>query len=74
MYVNTTKPKTRINPAELNYLRQAVAATATGCQCAAIQAVVAYAHLHDGMDLRDEAAYLERELAAADEARRLKIA
>lgn len=61
-----TASKTRINPAELRYLRKAVAAVTVGCRYAAVQAVVAYAYLHDGLDLADEAAYLTAEMAAAE--------
>ncbi|QIX61830.1 hypothetical protein HER32_11825 [Hymenobacter sp. BT18] len=56
----TTNP--RVNPAELRYLRQAVDATTTDCRRTAIQAIVVYAQLHDGMDLTGEAAYLLAEM------------
>lgn len=61
-------PAPRINPAELRFLRQAVTATATGCRFQAMQAIVVYAKLHDGIDLTDEAAYLEAEFRAAESA------
>ncbi|TGE05606.1 hypothetical protein [Hymenobacter fodinae] len=62
---STIKP--RINPVELRYLRQSVAACAVGCRYQAMQAIVVYAKLHDNMDLTDEAAYLEAEFKAAEE-------
>ncbi len=58
--------KTRINPAELRYLRQAIAACTVGCRLQSLQAIVAFAYLHDGQNLSDEAAYLRAEWAAAE--------
>lgn len=58
--------RTKINPSELRYLRQAIAACSVGCRYQAMQAIVAYAYLHDGLDLTDEAAYLKAEFADAE--------
>ena len=74
MKINTTPDYNRVNPAELRFLRSAVDATDTGCKDSAIQAVVTYAKLHDGMDLKAEAKYLRREMEAQAEARQLHIA
>ncbi|RFP65902.1 hypothetical protein D0N36_06780 [Hymenobacter lapidiphilus] len=62
----TTTHTNRINPAELRYLRTALAACTIGCRYSAMQAIVVYAHLHDGLELTDEAAYLTAEMAAAE--------
>jgi hypothetical protein len=57
-----TNPK--INPAELRFLRAALNNTSIGCKQMAMQAIVTYAALHDGIDLSDEARYLTAEMAA----------
>ncbi|GAB3303454.1 hypothetical protein [Hymenobacter tenuis] len=58
--------RTKINPSELRYLRESIAACSVGCRYQAMQAIVAYAYLHDGLDLTDEAAYLKAEFEAAE--------
>jgi hypothetical protein len=62
---NSTGP--RINPAELRYLREALAKVTTGCKLVAMQAIVAFAFLHDGMDLTGEAQYLTAEMEASSQ-------
>lgn len=59
---------TRINPAELRYLRQALATCTIGCRLTSLQAIVAFARLHDGLDLTDEARYIQAEWAYTDTA------
>lgn len=61
MHLNTSLATNRINVAELRFLREATADTATGCRKAARQAIVTYKWLSDKIDLRQEAAALDAE-------------
>ncbi len=63
MHINRTK--LRVNLAEYDFLKRAVADTSTGCIEQAIQSTVTYARLHDGTCLKDEAAWLKINLEAA---------
>lgn len=61
MKIDTAPATNRVNVAELRFLREATADTATGCRKAARQAIVAYKWLSEKVDLRQEAAALEAE-------------
>jgi hypothetical protein len=61
MQVNTSPATNRVNAAELRFLREATADTATGCKKAARQSIVSYMWLSQKMDLRQEAAALDAE-------------
>lgn len=61
MQANTDNATNKVNPTEMRFLRTAVDATATRCRLAAMQAVVSYASLALGLDLRQEAKALEAE-------------
>ncbi len=68
MTICTNNRRPRINPVELRYLREALAACTVGCRYAALQAIVAFAWLHDGLDLSDEATYIKAEWEHMDAA------
>lgn len=62
MHLVTETPKLRINLMEYRYLEKAVEDTAPEEKESAIQCVVIYAKLHNGMCLKDEAAALRHKL------------
>lgn len=68
MQICTEPTTTRINPAELRYTRTALAECTVGCRYQSLQAIVAFAWLHDGLDLSDEATYIKAEWEHMDAA------
>ncbi|MBF9140810.1 hypothetical protein [Hymenobacter properus] len=70
--LNTAPDTRRVNPAEMRYLREALAKCPGPCWETSLTAIVVYAQLAHGMDLTDEADALRAERAAAQDRAQLK--